>query len=196
MHYITVHFLNLQFFKLKFIRFKNNHVVSTGARGGSKAKITEEIGEDILVQIDLNPFMSLKEMAAYVLGKYNIKCCATTISNFLHGKMLTYKLSRGTVAEKNSERVKGLRRSYLMDSICQIRRQKELIFIDECSFNLWLRCRRGWAKSSDRLYQILPNSRGQNISLVLAISVNGPVHFDIRKGSYTKITYQGLSFFI
>ena len=149
------------------------------------------MGEDVLNQLDTNPFINLKEIVQFLHQKYVIQCCVTTISNFLHGKMITYKLSRGTVAEKNSERVKLLRKEYLMNSFIDVRRQKELIYIDECSFNLWLRCRRGWARSTQRLYHEIPNCRGPNISLVLAIGTNGPLHFELRKGAYNKIAYQG-----
>ena len=64
--------------------YNRTHEISTGNKGGSKLKISEEISEKILIELDENHFLSLEEMLTFLMGKHGDR--VTTISNFLHGK--------------------------------------------------------------------------------------------------------------
>ena len=171
-------------------RYIKTNEITSGARGGSKGKLSEESKEHLLISLDQNPFMSLSDMVASLKEKNGTICCKATISNFLHGQMITFKSCRGVVEAKNSLRVRMLRKDYVKKFLFEKWRMSECIYIDECSFNLWLRSRKGWKKSGERLNVALPNSRGPNISLVLAISKNGPVHYKLITGSFKKESYR------
>lgn len=67
---------------------------------------------------------------------------------------------------------------------------KQLIYIDESSFNLWTHSRNGWNPKDERLNCVVSNSNGYDISIVLALGKKGPIHFRLRTGSYHKDTYQ------
>ena len=170
-------------------RYTKNNQITSGARGGSKGKLSEETKEHILDSLDKNAFLSLTQMVDSVKEKNGTICCTATISNFLHGQMISFKSTRTHVENKNCIRVQTLRKEYVKKFLIQNWRMRECIYIDECSFNLWLRSRKGWKKSGERLNVTVPNSRGPNISLALAIAKNGPVYYKLITGSFTKETY-------
>ena len=101
-------------------------------------------------------------------GSYGfIKICCDIIID--HTIKIPPQTVRPNVVEKNSERVRNLRNLHVTRLLDEGWRRQEMIFIDECSFNCWMRCHRGVKKLGKRLQVKIPNSRGANISLVLQL---------------------------
>ena len=66
---------------------------------------------------------------------------------------------------------------------------KNLIYVDECTFNLWQTPSRAWARQDTVLK--MPSSRGTSITIIGAISAfSGLVHFKIFHGSNDKSTFK------
>lgn len=170
-------------------RYLKTNQISKGQRGGSKGKLTHETKEAILEKLDSNPFLTLRDLVAFVKVYNGTTCCMGTISNFLHKQMISFKSARGSVEDKNSVRVKTMRKEYVEKFLNDGWRMRELVYIDESSFNLWMHSRKGWNKVGQRLNVKLPNCHGPTISLVMAIGKNGPIHFKLRKGTYNRETY-------
>ncbi len=58
------------------------------------------------------------------------------------------------------------------------------MWIDETNFNLFIRRKAGWSKVGQRAAVTLPASRGPNIHLIGAITANGVVKMESRRGSF------------
>lgn len=66
---------------------------------------------------------------------------------------------------------------------------RHLIYVDECTFNLWQTPNRAWVRSDTVL--TLPSSRGKSITVIGAISEQvGLVHFKIFHGSNNSSTFK------
>ena len=61
---------------------------------------------------------------------------------------------------------------------------QNFIYLDESGFNLHIRRRRGRNTIGRRATITLPNARGGNISVLVAISEGGLIHFSIQLGSF------------
>ena len=61
---------------------------------------------------------------------------------------------------------------------------KDCIYIDESGFNLWLKRSYGRSNAGERCFRTQHGRRGKNISLCMAISVDGIVHHQIRQGAF------------
>jgi DDE superfamily endonuclease len=132
----------------------------------------------------------ISEPEQFLQEQFNVICSISTVDRFLSGKFYSIKKIYGSVEEKNSERVKNLRMKYVEDFQHNQWRSGQCIYIDEMGFNAWMRRTHGRSKTGTRINAILPNSRGRNMSLIMAISKRGPVHHKIVTGSVTKSIYQ------
>lgn len=162
------------------LKYKKDHTITKGQRGGSKSKLSAETREAILDKLDAEPFTQLRAMATYLKEYDGTNCCVTTISKFLNKQMLSFTTAKKSVDDKNSLIVKTLRKEYVSKFMKEVWRMREVVYFNECGFNMWLRSRKG---SMDL------TQRGPRIRLVMAIGKRGPIHFELRKGSFSKETY-------
>ena len=91
-------------------RYLKTKEITSGARGGSKGKLSEKSKEHLLNSLYKNLFISLSDIIESLKKKTGTICCKATISNFLNGQMITFKSCRGAVEAKNSLRVRMLRK--------------------------------------------------------------------------------------
>ncbi len=71
-----------------------------------------------------------------------------------------------------------------------IRGLREVIYIDETTFNLWMTPRRLWLSKRHNDFSIQTN-RGSSLTLIAALGRNGLVHFElIWGGNYTTVYYE------
>ena len=169
--------------------FKKNGVISKGSRGGRRPKsLNEENGNKILDYIENYPEATLLEMSKFI--EPWIKCSCSTIARFLKGKLITIKKIRGSVLEKNSDRVKELRFKYMDRMFREKWKHRQCVYIDEIGFNMWLRRPENRSLKGTPINRTLPSVRGKNISCVMAITKNGIAHFQVLEGSFKRETYQ------
>ena len=103
---------------------------------------------------------------------------------------MTIKKIRGSVVEKNCDRVKELRCNYLSRVLKEDYRTRQCVYIDEIGFNMWLRRPNGRSIRGQPINRTIPNTKGRNISCVMAITTNGPIHYKIVDGSFKCDYYQ------
>ncbi|MEN2496336.1 MAG: hypothetical protein MHMPM18_005221 [Marteilia pararefringens] len=94
----------------------------------------------------------------------------------------TKKRVRQVPNERNSERVIESRKIYA--SIVSIRPDSDLIFLDETGINLHCGPNFGWSPMNITPHTQRPANRGQNISVLCAISVRGVITYEIIDGAY------------
>jgi hypothetical protein len=98
-------------------------------------------------------------------------------------------MTREVPAERNSPRVKDLRFTYAQWMIEGGPIPENCVFIDESGFNVWIKRNYGRSKKGTRCFTVCDGQRGQNISLVMAIGLNGVLHTKVRTGAFTRELY-------
>lgn len=184
--------LNINKGTIKNILYRYNKTgsISSGKIGGYKKKlINEEMGDALLAEIDKHPDITLEEMKM-LLSEKNCNVSCGTISNFLKNKFYTFKKLKYSNVEKNSDRVKELRREYATNMLRNSVRSKQCVYIDETYCNIWTQKLKGRAARGQSAYLQVPSQRGPNISILMAIGKKGPIHFEVREGSVTQPIYQ------
>jgi len=172
-------------------RYQKNGCINVGHRGGHKrAIITDHLGMKILQFLDENPTAFLREIKQFLFETEGMQCSRNTISRYLEGKLITLKKVHACVQDRNSVAVKEKRFDYAMRFLSEGWRSKNLIFIDEIGFNIWTtrqnaRSRRGMPASVT-----IPTNRGRNVSLIMAIGKNGPIHHQICLSTVNHDIYQ------
>jgi len=172
-------------------RYQKNGSINTGKRGGyRKPKITEEMGVKLLEFLESYPDSTLSELCKILQQNFNVACSKSTVDRFLVGQFFSIKKIIASVQEKNSDRIKNARKEYAKRFLEEKWLSSQCIYIDETGFNLWMRRSQGRSKIGSQIHSVLPNCRGSNMTLILAISKRGPIHYKILMGSVTKQKYQ------
>jgi transposase len=157
-------------------------------KGGDKRGILNEAMKQSMTKyIEEKPTMTLMEVRTKLQTEYpsltQISLC--TISRALDGLMITLKDVRAVPMQWNTDEVKLERRAYaqwLMNEGVQ----KNLIFMDEFGANIWTSRSKGWSPSGQRSVRVVEGQRGENLTLVLAISpIWGLVHAMFVEGSFS-----------
>jgi transposase len=101
-----------------------------------------------------------------------------------HIKNINYTRKRLSIVpqERNAERTLDNRQIYAreVDNISD----GNLIFLDETGFNLHLTKNYGYSPVNSKCYITVPGNKNTNISLLLAIKINGVVGYQIKEGGF------------
>lgn len=157
-------------------------------RGGTTRQIfTEQMREALVDYIEEKPTATLNEMRAKLLQLFpHSKVSTTTISRNLDASLITLKLLRTNPTTWNAADVKEDRRTFA-EWMIVAGIHKNLIFVDECGFNLWTARTQGRSSRGSRAVRIVCSQRGQSVTLCLAVSPTyGLVHHMLLTGGMTK----------
>jgi transposase len=114
---------------------------------------------------------TLQHLSDRLLEKTGKKVSLATVCRLLQRLELTRKKKTLHASEAKSERVQNLRREYWR-SIGEVK-LSDLVFIDETGVNLAMTRGYARAKKGNRAYSKCPYNRGQNVTLIGAISLSG-----------------------
>ena len=105
--------------------------------------------------------------------RFRVKASRSAIGNALRQMDWTRKkLSKAPVGRNTKANIDA-RREYAEE--VSPRLDEELIFLDECSINMHTCANYGWAPRGVRAVATVPNQRGANISVLVALSGEGQV---------------------
>jgi transposase len=105
------------------------------------------------------------------------------------GAGFTLKLPRQEPADYNSpERIQH-RQAWTQEFLEMGGSMMEAVYIDEAGFNLHLARRFGRSRRGRRAVQVRPTQRGRNISLVVAIGMEGVIAAQVRLGAFNTERY-------
>ena len=144
----------------------------------------------LLDYIENYPTATLNEMKLHLETNFQVHIGKTAISNHLKGKFISIKSIRYSVLDRNSDSVKEIRYNYVKRFLHEGWLSSQCVYIDECSINVWLVRKNGRSRKGQRIYHQLPTQRGPNLSLVLAITKRGPMHYKLVSGSFNHELYQ------
>ena len=132
--------------------------------------------------INENPVLTLQgvndELQERLPGKPRVN--SRTVGKILDGMLYTRKLARRCPAERNRPDVVERRRAYaawfLEEAI-----ENQVVFVDECGFNIWTARSHGRSTRGDRAYRQVFGQKSPNITITLAVSpvfdlLHHPIH--------------------
>ena len=139
--------------------------------------------------LEENPAATLKKMLDWAQNNHLPKICIGTLHNYLETEVITRKQLCLHPQERNSERIKIMRRDqaeFLLHN-----QQYTFIFIDEFGFNLSTQRKMGRSKRGKKAIMITPLQRGANISVCLAIEkVHGYIYHSVQARPFTSVDFE------
>ena len=109
----------------------------------------------------------------------------STLARLRELSLVSLKKLEDIPAARNSEDTKNARQQYAT-WLLQEGLEQRLIFVDEAGINLFTRRTRGRAPVGQRATRVVGGTRGKNLTLRLAISEEGIVHYEFIEGGMTK----------
>jgi len=168
--------------------------VVEGQRGGAyNRKVDDEMKRKIEEIVDNNNLLTIAQINSALRealpNKPHIEksCLAATMDGMLYSvKSLT------TIPEqRNSDRVKGQRKTYADWFLQEAVLVPNLVFLDECGFNLWTCRTRGRSRIGLPATRVVAGQRGQNTTLLLAVSCTRGINLHkFYDGSVTRERFQ------
>jgi transposase len=161
-----------------------------GSHGGHKKVLLDgETGETLITFVEENPLVSLNVMRAFLESVCGLNITTGCISKWLDGQLITVKKTREVIAERNSQRVKDLRSEYAQWMIEDGVPADECVYIDETGYNVWIKRSYGRSSKGKRCFTVCDGQRGKNISLCMAIGLDGVLHWKLVNGPFTRESY-------
>jgi len=143
--------------------------------------------EALVEYVEEKPTATLNEMRVKLLELFpHSPVSTTTVSRNLDASLITLKLLRTTPTSWNTAEVKE-ERGVFAEWMVAAGIHKNLIFVDECGYNLWTARTQGRSIQGTRAVRVACSQRGQNLTLCLAVSPSyGLVHYMLFTGGMTK----------
>jgi transposase len=169
------------------LRYRRTGERTAAAKGGRTfVRITEQMMNFLVAQIEQQPTMTLKEMRQLLLARFEVTASVQTISKHLDKQLITLKKVVAVPVQWNQPQVKEERRHFF-EWLLNAGVQKLLVFHDETGFNLWTARTRGRAARGNPAVRIVEGQRGKNVTVSLAVSPTlGLVHHKIHDGSVNR----------
>jgi transposase len=156
------------------------------ARGGARTpKMTTSTMETMDAWVNDRPDITLRELKYKLAGDLGISVTEKTVSRALTKIGYTVKILRVIPLSRNCPETIQARLEYAQRYLGDAPPDhKNIVWVDECGFNLHLRRRFGRARRGDRASVTVANGRGRNISVCAAMSEEGFLHERLRPGAY------------
>ncbi|XP_063077060.1 uncharacterized protein LOC134467064 [Engraulis encrasicolus] len=168
-----------------------NRTARNSRAGGRQRLFTPDQETNIVNMVMANNTIRLREIQQRVIEDDTVFANINTVSisalsRLLDRNRIRMKQVYRVPFERNSERVKQLRREYVQRVMAleADAMGHELIFVDEAGFNLTKTRRRGRNVIGQRAITDVPGQRGGNITMCAAISHNGVLHHHATLGPY------------
>ena len=155
------------------MRQSDPEAIVDGRRGGAtRVKVDEEMKARIREILGSNPAITLTNLSAELQRQLPDKPTVTPqhLGTICHGMFFTLKKLVTAPADRNRPDVKTERKNYalwFMDTALRIPR---VVYIDEMGFNVWTQRTRGRAPVGECAVRTVHGQRGENMSIILAIS--------------------------
>jgi transposase len=128
-----------------------------------------------------NPFITRQEVKEYVYLKFNIKLSLHNISKIYKFLNMSRKKPKYHIVKsiKFLDEIIEKRKIYL-DEINKVNNEK-IISIDEAGFNKIIKNNKGLSTKGTKINMPIKQKLNKNISLLLAVTIKGILHFQINK---------------
>jgi hypothetical protein len=148
-----------------------------------------EVLSEVEAYVKNHPTFYIEELRDYIIERFpDVKAVSTaTICRALH---LDLKLSRKVLCKAAREAVPAEIEAYRAKLIPLYSYQEQLVFIDETSKDGRHAFRRyGWSRINTKAIVHLPFRRGQRLSIMAALDVNGFIGWSSTEGTFTRAKF-------
>lgn len=162
------------------------------SHGGQRFTKVEQHHRDFCHEtVQEMPTMTLREIQEKLVEQFGNAAAFSlkTISRILDGFLYTVKLVRDVPTERNAPRVKQSRHEYARWYL-ETGQFLQLVFLDECGYNLWTRRQYGRAVRGGRCFRQTGGQRGRNITLCMALSLEGVIYHEFVTESMNRERFQ------
>lgn len=169
--------------------YRESQKVTKSSRGGCRhVSLTQDIKDDLERLIEDDCTITLQSM----IEKLSLTVHPSTVWRWLKSMNMTFKLARPIPQSRNCESVKIERKAYAewYTNVSIDRRYQNLIFVDESPFTLHMIRNHGRALRGETPNPVVRNSRGDNVTMILAVSAISVVHCEAIFGSVDHVVFQ------
>jgi transposase len=131
--------------------------------------------------------VTLKEIAEELALETGCIRSISCISKKLKSMQITRKRLTLVPVERNAMPKKEIRATYAMN--VSVYSTENMVFLDETGFNAHTTRRYGYSLVGTKSYRVVPANRGQNLSCMCVISLNGLVAYDFKRGAYNSESF-------
>jgi len=162
---------------------------SEDKRGGSRRiKITQDVKDEMVELIELNPRITLKLLAEEIGRKFNMTVSIECMRKHLNTLMYSLKAMRFEPEAANNDINKDKRKIFVENLLSHQSNDAIILFMDESNFNLHISRSQGRSIIGTRCTSLVSGSKGPNIHVIGCIGSKGLIHCEVRRGSFTKLT--------
>jgi transposase len=167
-------------------RFEARGTTTLLPKGGSRRiKMTHEATLSLSSWLDERPDITLCTLKEKLRTEQGIVVSVKTIATHLIKNGFTVKILRTMPISRNCPETVQARYEYAQKYINDAPADhKNIIWVDECGFNLHIRRKCGRSRRGERASMAVANGRGRNISVCAAMSEEGFLLERLRLGSY------------
>ena len=169
--------------------YNQNERTSKLKKGGSRnTTLTDNLKERLLKLIDDDCTITLQSM----IEKLNLSVHRSTVWRWLKALNISFKMTRSIPEKRNCSEVKLERICYAdwYQAIHMDLRYKNLVFIDESPFSLHMLRSHGRSLVGTTPNPVVENSRGRNVTMILAISAISVVSCEAVLGGVNHVIFQ------
>jgi transposase len=172
-------------------RYETNGTTASKPRGGARiCKMTPPAVESLSEWLELQPDLTLGQLSEKLVNSHSIAVSKQAISRALTRNGFTVKLLRTIPISRNCQSTLQSRKEYAQKFLGEAPSDtRNIIWIDECGFNLHIRRKFGRARMGRHASIEVPNSRGANISACAATSCEGFLYERFRPGAYNAVSF-------
>lgn len=163
--------------------------INKSQKGGSRnITLTQDVKSSLIALINDDCTITLQSM----IDKLNLTVHPSTIWRWLKAMNMTFKIARSIPQSRNCDSVKMERKMYAewYINIAIDRRYNNIIFVDESPFTLHMLRNHGRALRGQTPNPVVTNSRGDNITMILAVSATNVVHCEAIFTNVNHIIFQ------
>jgi hypothetical protein len=167
-------------------RREASNTLASDRRGGVRiSKLTPPALAALSRWVDEKPDSTLMQLKCRLAKDLSISMSTKTVSCALTKIGFTSKLLRTLPIFRNCPATVQARREYAQRFPDEAPSDhRDIIWVDECGFNLHLRRKYGRAKRGERASIAVANNRGHNVSVCAGMSQEGLLHEHLRPGAY------------
>ncbi|KAG0426178.1 hypothetical protein DMUE_5985, partial [Dictyocoela muelleri] len=157
-------------------------LITTDDKRRSRKKNIIVVKNAVTMDLELTPCLTLKELALNLETNNNIIKSVSTIHIIVKRAGFSKKFLTKIPINRNSNQNNNLR--FIFGQSIENISNEKIIYIDESGFNFHLTKNNGYSKNNTKASISVPNSKGQNVSFLCAISIDGIYVHKIKKGSF------------
>lgn len=159
-------------------------------RAGREPTLPKNEQEKIAEFIEEDPEITIEDLKDKIRQRFGVSVSTTTVWRYIEGQLINVKKIHYEPVTMNNLQNRVARKEFLTKLLSYEADQKTIIYLDETNFNVFCRRAYGRSKVSERCKSVKPASKGHNLTIIVAITVDGILHWSTHRGSFRKNNFK------